>query len=75
MMPEMDGFEFLGEVRSNPAWGGVPVIVLTAMDLTPDQRRRLEVAAQRVMFKASLSKDDLLRETRDALQRLVRGAA
>ena len=75
MMPEMDGFEFLGEVRSNPDWGGVPVIVLTAMELSADQRRRLEVSAQRVMFKASLSNDDLLKETRDALQRLVKGAA
>jgi CheY-like chemotaxis protein len=33
LMPEMDGFEFLDEVRSRPAWRNVPVIVLTAKDM------------------------------------------
>jgi len=75
MMPEMDGFQFLSEIRTNPEWGSVPVIVITAMELSVEQRRRLEVAAQRVMHKSAYSRDALLRETRRALQNLTEEAA
>jgi CheY-like chemotaxis protein/nitrogen-specific signal transduction histidine kinase len=75
MMPEMDGFQFLSEIRTNPEWGSVPVIVITAMELSIEQRRRLEVAAQRVMHKAAYSRDALLRETRLVLQNLTQDAS
>jgi CheY-like chemotaxis protein len=41
MMPEMDGFEFLAQLRRHPALRDVPVVVLTAKDLTDEDRRRL----------------------------------
>jgi len=75
MMPEMDGFQFLSEIRTNPEWGSVPVIVITAMELSVEQRRRLEVSAQRVMHKAAYSREALLRETRLVLQHLTQEAA
>jgi CheY-like chemotaxis protein len=28
MMPEMDGFEFVGELRKNPDWKSIPVVVV-----------------------------------------------
>src|SRR5205823_6671445 len=34
MMPEMDGFELIKELRQHPKWGTIPVVVLTAKDLT-----------------------------------------
>ena len=45
MMPKMDGFEFLDELRARPDWQDNPVVVITAKDLTdedrnPPQRRR-----------------------------------
>src|SRR5262249_61913988 len=38
MMPEMDGFEFLTELRQHPEWQAIPVVVTTAKDLTEEDR-------------------------------------
>jgi CheY-like chemotaxis protein len=38
MMPEMDGFEFPVALRRNPERRDIPIVVLTAKDLAPDDR-------------------------------------
>jgi putative two-component system response regulator len=45
MMPEMDGFDVLAELRSNPATQHIPVIFVTAMDGTEDEERGLDCGA------------------------------
>ena len=40
-MPEMDGFEFVRELRQLPAGRSIPVVVLTGKDLTSSERIRL----------------------------------
>ena len=67
MMPEMDGFEFLAEVRQQDRWRGIPVLVVTAMDLTDEDRRRLNGGAARVLQKGLYARDALLGEIRDLL--------
>jgi len=67
MMPEMDGFEFLNRLRHNPAWQNIPVIVLTAKDLTADERRRLNGQVQDVLQKGAYAKEQLLREVRELI--------
>ncbi|HEV8439137.1 MAG TPA: response regulator [Methylomirabilota bacterium] len=62
MMPEMDGFEFLAELRRHATWREVPVIVLTAMDLTDADRRRLNGEVERIIQKGAYGRDELLRE-------------
>ena len=52
MMPEMDGFEFLDKMRGNDAWQDVPVVVLTAKELTEAERGFL---AQRTILVLSKS--------------------
>ena len=64
MMPEMDGFTFLNEFRSVEERRHVPVIVLTAKDITPADRSRLEGRASRVISKGSMSFADLAGEIR-----------
>ena len=64
-MPEMDGFEFLEELRNNPDWADVPpVVVLTSKDLTQDERDFLTGQVERVVQKGTYSREALLREVR-----------
>ena len=65
MMPEMDGFEFLEEFRGRAEWHSVPVVVLTAKDLSDEDRRRLNGGAAKVLSYYDTSP---LKET---LERLV----
>jgi PAS domain S-box-containing protein len=51
MMPEMDGFEFLETMRARSQWQRVPVVVITAKELTDDDRRRLNGGVERVVRK------------------------
>ncbi len=45
-MPVMDGFGFMEGLHARPEWADIPVIVLTALDLTREDRRRLLGASQ-----------------------------
>ena len=51
MMPEMDGFEFLRELRQRPAFAHVPVIVVTAKELTAEDVRILSGQTERIIAK------------------------
>ncbi|MDB5509156.1 MAG: domain S-box protein [Hyphomicrobiales bacterium] len=62
MMPEMDGFAFLREMRTHAQWRNIPVVVLTAKDITAADRKRLAPRADRVIQKGSMSMRDLARE-------------
>jgi CheY-like chemotaxis protein len=67
LMPEMDGFEFLTEVRRNPAWRQIPVIILTGKDITEEDRRRLHGRVQAIVAKGAYSNDELIRQVRAAV--------
>jgi signal transduction histidine kinase/DNA-binding response OmpR family regulator len=64
MMPQLDGFGFMTQLRKNSAWRGVPVVVLTAMDLGPEERRRLNGGVERILEKGAYSLDELKAEIR-----------
>jgi signal transduction histidine kinase/DNA-binding response OmpR family regulator len=59
MMPEMDGFQFLDEFRRSPAGRSVPVVVLTAKDLTAEDRARLNHSVERVLQKGSTAENEI----------------
>ena len=54
MMPEMDGFEFVAELRRNEAWRSIPVVVVTAKDLTREDRERLDGYVRKIFQKGAL---------------------
>ncbi|HEX9165528.1 MAG TPA: response regulator [Gemmatimonadales bacterium] len=64
MMPEMDGFEFLDELRRTHSSAELPVVVITAMTLTEADRRRLNGGVERVVQKRPLGEETLLAEVR-----------
>lgn len=45
MMPEMDGYDVLAELRADPATRHIPVVFVTAMDGTDDEERGLDRGA------------------------------
>ena len=67
IMPEMDGFEFLSQLRQEPEYRDIPVVVITAADLTEADRQRLNGGVERVVEKAAYSREELLTELRSIL--------
>ncbi len=60
-MPVMDGFAFLHEMRRLPACAEVPVVVLSARDISAEERLRL-AGADKVLRKGDTSLQDLAAE-------------
>jgi signal transduction histidine kinase/CheY-like chemotaxis protein len=68
IMPEMDGFEFVAELRKSESGRKIPVVVVTAKELTEEDRRRLNGQVRRVLHKGSFSREELSSELRRALE-------
>jgi signal transduction histidine kinase/CheY-like chemotaxis protein len=62
MMPEMDGFQFVDHVRQHEAWRSIPIVVVTAKDLTPEDRQRLNGYVTEIIQKDTRDQDELLVE-------------
>jgi CheY-like chemotaxis protein len=69
MMPEMDGFGFLDVLAARAEWREIPVIVITAKQLTAVEHDRLLRQVHTVMEKATASKVDIAGAISEALQR------
>jgi len=74
MMPEMDGFEFLEEFRGAAGCPTVPVVVLTAMELSEQDRRRLNGGVERIVEKGAYGREQLLAEVRELVAAHSAGA-
>ena len=75
MMPEMDGFEFLDAFRKHPEWQDIPVIVLTAKELTAQERERLMGQTRKVIAKGDSFRDDIAAAIGAAIRRPAAHAA
>ena len=62
MMPEMDGFEFLRLVRTSQAGQAIPVVVVTAKELTAEDRLRLSGSVHKILQKGWFDREGLFRE-------------
>jgi CheY-like chemotaxis protein len=62
MMPKMDGFEFMEQIRNQPSAADTSVIVVTAKDLTAGDLERLNGGVQRIIQKGDHGIDSILNE-------------
>ncbi|MBC8009784.1 MAG: response regulator [Burkholderiales bacterium] len=62
MMPGMDGFAFLRALRATPRNHDIPVVVVTAKELTPEDRDQLHAAVQNIVQIGTLTPESLLAE-------------
>ena len=62
MMPEMDGFRFIDELRKLDQNRRIPVIVLTARDLSETEHRLLKDHVKGILQKGAFKRDELLHQ-------------
>ncbi|MGD2148603.1 MAG: response regulator, partial [Anaerolineae bacterium] len=71
MMPEVDGFAVLEYVKSDAATRSIPVVVVTAKNLTETDRQRLSHRVEGLILKGVLKQEELLEEMATALHRIA----
>ncbi len=64
MMPELDGFGFIEQLRQHDHWQRIPVVIITAKTLTKDDQIRLGGYVEAVLQKGSYTRQSLLQEVR-----------
>jgi signal transduction histidine kinase/DNA-binding response OmpR family regulator len=69
VMPEMDGFAFLEAIQNRPTLQNVPVVVLTAKDLTLEERSALSGRTEQVLAKRGTSNIELAEAIRRSVRR------
>jgi signal transduction histidine kinase/DNA-binding response OmpR family regulator len=75
MMPGLDGFGVMEELRASPAHATIPVIVVTGKDLTDDERARLTSAVVRIVEKRHYDKDALLAQINEQVSGVLQPTA
>jgi signal transduction histidine kinase/CheY-like chemotaxis protein/PAS domain-containing protein len=71
MMPEMDGFEVLERLQGDETWREVPVIIVTAKDLTREDIVRLNGRVAKILQKGAYQRRDLVRDIHAMIARQV----
>jgi threonine synthase len=67
MMPEMDGFAVIDALRADSQTQDIPIIVVTAKELTPPERSRLNGQIDALLQKGLFMDDELLEDVLGAL--------
>jgi CheY-like chemotaxis protein len=69
-MPEMDGFQILEQMQADRRLRDIPTIVISGMDVTPEQKNQLKEFGQRLLTKGSFNEKELLTSIQRSLERL-----
>jgi CheY-like chemotaxis protein len=72
MMPEMDGFEFAEELRQSEAWREIPIVVVSAKDISEEDQQRLNSQVGKILRKGASSYEELLLEVGQRVAACVR---
>ena len=72
MMPEVSGFEVARALRESESTARIPILVLTAKDLTTEDRARLNGNVSTILAKSNFDAGELLAELRRALPKCAK---
>lgn len=68
LLPGMDGFQFIETLNRNSSWRTIPIVVVTAKDLSPEEHEFLNSSVQIIMKKGLYSRGELLDIVRATMQ-------
>ncbi|HDQ35088.1 MAG TPA: response regulator, partial [Chloroflexi bacterium] len=71
MMPEVDGFAVIENLKSSAVTSKIPVVVVTAKELTADERALLQQRVESLLQKGLFDQERLLQDVAIALERLA----
>jgi len=69
ILPKMDGFTVLEELKKNPETKNIPVIVLTNLEDTEDVQKVLDLGATNYLIKASYNTEDIADKIKEILEK------
>ncbi|MCS6887491.1 MAG: response regulator [Chloroflexus sp.] len=75
MLPKMDGLQLLERLRADPVGQTIPVILMTARDLTVEERQRLASTVNAIQHKAELDLEQIITRIRQMMQRHLASSA
>jgi PAS domain S-box-containing protein len=64
MMPEMDGFQMVAALQAEAVWRDIPVVVITSLDLSAEDRARLNTGVERILLKDAFDPAYLVTQVR-----------
>jgi signal transduction histidine kinase/DNA-binding response OmpR family regulator len=71
LMPEMDGFGVVATLKKHPVWRSIPIVVITAKDISPEDHQRLRGSVEQIFHKGAFSEEELLTEVRNLVSTYV----
>jgi len=70
MMPEVDGFEVIRHLKKSEKTKDIPIIIVSARDLTQEEVKYLSDNIERIIRKGNFTKDDLLKDIKGTLEKI-----
>jgi len=64
VLPGLNGFEVVQRLRQNPLWRSIPIVIISAKELTLEERGRLQGDVERIFKKGDVTCSELLRAIR-----------
>jgi CheY-like chemotaxis protein len=65
MLPDLDGIQVIDALHATPTGQSIPIVVLTAKDLTSVEQQRLNGSVAQILQKGTYRSEDLLRHVYD----------